>query len=298
MTKEISNIFIIGVHRAATTSLFRYLSSHPQINSAYKKELHYFTRGIYSGSYQFDPLEYRQLYPVANGIKLEASPSYFYGGKALAQLMNESFIEPRFILILRNPADRFLSFYRHFSSEIQPSKRISIDEFFSKSVQEHESKIIADNHVNRAIREGVYADYLEPWMQVGKQKLKIVYFEDIELALQKSIEEVCNFLLLDPTHIDRSTLIVHNESREIRNYQVNWLAKKVNRLLEHYFTKNLKLKSRIKKAYGQLNEKDFLTSIPDSIYDELNRYYLPHNKRLKDSLIHNSLSLPNWLEDL
>lgn len=298
MTKEISNIFIIGVHRAATTSLFRYLSSHPQINPAFKKELHYFTKGIYSKSYQFDPLDYGQLYPSESGVKLEASPSYFYGGKELAQLMNESFIEPRYILILRNPTDRFLSFYRHFSSEIQPSKRIPVDEFLSKSVQEYESQTMADNHVNRAIREGVYSDYLESWIQVSSQKLKVIYFEDIELAPQKSLKEICHFLSLDPNQIDKGTLIVHNESREIRNYQVNWLAKKVNRFLEHYFTKNQKFKRRIKKAYGQINEKDTLTSIPDSIYNELNKYYFPHNQRLKDTLIKHNLSLPNWLKDL
>ncbi len=76
--RVLPNYLIIGAQKAGTSSLFYYLSMHPQIKNSYKKEIHYFDKN-YHNSINW----YKQFFPlkffINNTTKIgEATPNYLY----------------------------------------------------------------------------------------------------------------------------------------------------------------------------------------------------------------------------
>lgn len=118
--QKLPNLIIIGVHKAASTSLFTYLSFHPEVFCPDKKEIHYFTP-IRFGKATEDIKKYKKYFEGAKDQKylLDASPSYFYGVEAIMTRMAELLPSHKAILILREPTDRFVSFYNSLKAKLR-----------------------------------------------------------------------------------------------------------------------------------------------------------------------------------
>jgi hypothetical protein len=110
---------MIGGQRCGTTSLFRTLRAHPQLMSArYRKGINYFDLNYYRGM-----AWYRGHFPVeriariaASGygepVAFEASGYYLYHPFATERLARD-LPEVKLLVMLRNPADRAFSAYKH-----------------------------------------------------------------------------------------------------------------------------------------------------------------------------------------
>lgn len=114
-------LFIGGVYKAGTTSLFSYLSSHGNIGASSKKELGYFLPIQFGKS--LSPLdEYLSYFKQLKGSDLryvmEASPGYIYGGSTIADAMKDLLGEFKIIFILREPVERLVSFYNYLKTHI------------------------------------------------------------------------------------------------------------------------------------------------------------------------------------
>src|ERR1700743_130181 len=105
--QKFPNLIIAGVHKAATTSLFTYLSYHHQVFCPDKKELHYFTPIRY-GKPLTDINKYAKYFDKAKDERylLDASPSYFYGVEPLIGKMKEVLPPHKVVVVLREPTDR------------------------------------------------------------------------------------------------------------------------------------------------------------------------------------------------
>lgn len=112
------DFLIIGASKCGTTSLYNYLTSHPQIASARSKEIHYFDTGFQRGS-----AWYRSNFPLRSRLRQtkgahtrvltgEASPYYIFHPHALRRI-SEALPQILMIIILRNPVDRAYSHYNH-----------------------------------------------------------------------------------------------------------------------------------------------------------------------------------------
>lgn len=107
---EVSNIcLIIGTQKGGTTSLFYYLSQHPQIAASKIKETNFFFRDsiwargtdYYQGLWDWKPQKHR--------IALEASPNYtlsFSVVQNVIQRIKSLDARFKFIYILRNPLQK------------------------------------------------------------------------------------------------------------------------------------------------------------------------------------------------
>ncbi len=104
-------VMIIGAMKAGTSSLFDLLSQHPALCAASAKEPEFFSQhqdhrvavDRYEALFDFDPAQHT--------LCLEASTGYtkYPEETGVAQRMKAYGIEPRFIYIVRNPIDRFVS---------------------------------------------------------------------------------------------------------------------------------------------------------------------------------------------
>ncbi len=107
---------IIGTQKGGTTSLFNYLSQHPQIAASRIKEANFFfkdsiwAKGVdyYESLWHWDPIKHR--------IALEASPNYtlsFSGVQTVIHRLKTLDAKFRFIYILRNPIQKIESMREH-----------------------------------------------------------------------------------------------------------------------------------------------------------------------------------------
>ncbi|MCP4153682.1 MAG: sulfotransferase domain-containing protein [bacterium] len=102
---------IIGSQKSGTTSLYLYITRHPRIRPARRKEVHFFDENYEKG------LEwYRSFFPPVkmfdNLITGEASPYYLFH-PLVPERIRATYPDIKLIVLLRNPVDRAYSQYHH-----------------------------------------------------------------------------------------------------------------------------------------------------------------------------------------
>ena len=205
---------IAGVHKAATTSLYEYLMIHPDICAGKTKEIHYYT----SLRFNNQPLpldEYKEQFELCRGEKylLDASPSYLYGKSVIANRIKEDFSDSKIIVILRDPTDRFVSFYKFLKSEFRLEKNISFSDFIDKSYSFRHGPDTSEI-VNRAYKEGVYAGYIQDWLDIYRKDLKIIFFDHIKTNPKNVMLDICSWLEIDSgLYDDASIFEIKNRTR-------------------------------------------------------------------------------------
>jgi hypothetical protein len=100
---------ILGAQKAGTSALYRYLLKHPDVTGAAVKETHYFDRHYDRGSHW-----YLSQFPLRATTSLtgEATPYYLFHPqipRRLAELVPDA----RLVVLVREPAARAYSHYRH-----------------------------------------------------------------------------------------------------------------------------------------------------------------------------------------
>jgi len=191
---QLPNLIFNGGFKAGTTSLFRYLAKHPDIYESSKKEIHYFTPLVFGEDKPSLPIdEYSGFFTCEEEkYRVEASPAYIYGGEKVIKSMKHVLPDDhKVLLILRNPLDRLISYYKHIRSQFLISDDFPVflencfDEFYA-------SEEFRKGYYKNAIREGLYIQYLPVWEKHYQSNLIIVFFDDLKngtLPLMRNILE-------------------------------------------------------------------------------------------------------------
>ena len=187
--RALPDFIIIGAQKAGTTSLYAYLSAHPQVRPGLFKEAHFF-------DLRFDLGErwYRSVFPLrarlnrAHAITGEASPYYLFHPLA-AERAASVVPHARLIVLLRDPVERAWSHYRHevaagheqlsFLAALEAeSRRLAGAE---EAVRTGTSPELAENHRRFGyVARGRYADQLERWFSVfGRDQVLVLRAEDL-----------------------------------------------------------------------------------------------------------------------
>lgn len=153
-SRQLPSALIIGVKKGGTRALLEFIRLHPDVRAA-GSEVHFFDRH-YSKGYHW----YRKRMPptLEGQITIEKTPSYWITKEAPRRLqrMNQ---DVKLLVVVRDPVTRAISDYTQVSS-----KRPDIRKF--------EDLAFVDGNVNglvnttwSPIRLGVYARFLERWLQ-------------------------------------------------------------------------------------------------------------------------------------
>jgi Sulfotransferase domain len=108
--RALPDALIIGAQRAGTSSLYRFLGAHPGVAPSFRKEVEYFSRYASRGEDW-----YRAHFELRAGrrhLRFEATPDYLFhplAAERAARLVPEA----RLVALLRDPAERAWSHYRH-----------------------------------------------------------------------------------------------------------------------------------------------------------------------------------------
>jgi Sulfotransferase family len=209
---------VCGVPRCGTTSLYRYLEQHPQVDVGRQKESNFLS---WPGPAVADRLmpwvefpvtsveEYRSLFEVAGAVPVDVSPSCFHSPAAIERI--RTYVpEAGLILLLRDPVARAYSAY------------------LNRVRKRYETRSPEDVLVpgDRAVDNGFYAARLEAFLDAfGPQRLRVWLFDDLSGRPRPTVGEILEHLGVDAT-VPLDLAKVHNRSTVDR---AAWLQRMVPR---------------------------------------------------------------------
>ena len=192
--KEKIDFLVIGGQKCATTSLFKYLSSHPEIYMPPEKETNFF---ISESSFQNGKSWYLDEYfRSADPGQLwgEASPDYM-AYDDVPRRIAKMFPKISLICSLRNPIERAYSHYR-----MEAMRGTEKDDFKTAAVKLVEKGATSDTksewdpkHEYLALGEygRVLSNYLEYF---SGEQLKVVFTESLSLDGRENVKSIYEFL--------------------------------------------------------------------------------------------------------
>ena len=201
------DFLIIGAQKAGTTSLYAYLTQHPQILSAKEKEVHFFDLNFDRGT-----AWYESQFEIASSaqnlnhrsISGEATPYYLFH-PCVPQRVYNYLPQVKLIVLLRNPMVRAISHYHH---EVRLGfEQLSIEQAIeqeSTRLQGEVEKLLSDdnyysyNHQHYSyLSRGIYIEQLKVWMSLfPKEQFLILSAEDLYSNPAAIFKQVLEFLNL------------------------------------------------------------------------------------------------------
>lgn len=275
------SFLIIGGIKCGTSSLYRYLSEHPNVLPSMEKEPGYFSHASLPKLIaNFD--KYCSLFPErshegtieTNWVDLAANQTFSESSLSFIKKANTHYISfeatantyfsakpglvktvlpnAKIIMLVRDPALRFISHYRMFK-RFNREGREGFDMPPLLAFVNQEIRAFKEKKSTRILHQGRYIDYLRRWRAVyGSERLLVLptgIFEN-PLIGNNALAQITDFLDL-PRHDFSSHLKVkHNQAQKIP------MNERVLERLNHFY----------KRSNQQLNS-EFGISF-DSKYDE------------------------------
>jgi hypothetical protein len=300
MTPPRTDAVIAGVNKAGTTSLFVTLSTHPDVAPSAIKETRYFLPARYGRP--LEPFAKYQDYFRGAGdrpVRLEATPSYLYGGRAIAQKMRELLTNPRAIVVLREPVSRAISFFTYQKIRLRFPADTSFADYLAEADRLTDADFLdPDNEKYMAFRGGCYADFLPDWFDVlGRDRVQVLWFEQLVSDPAIVVDALARWLGLDPARFPDDAISSENRTTGFKNKAFQNFALKANDRLERLLRRHPDTKRKLRAFYYRLNGRSTDEDILDSVRLELATRYREPNARLAALLSATGVALPSWLSD-
>jgi hypothetical protein len=215
MPRRWPNLFIVGVPKGGTTSLWRYLDRHPDIYMSPFKEPHFFL-GSCPPDMALTEAEYLELFARATHETWlgEASTRYI-SDDASPELIKRTVPEARILISLRDPAERAYSdywSYVKFGLETRP-----FDAVVAEELDEPDTSIDADPY-KLLVNHGFYTTHVERYLSVFGDRVHIGFLEDLQSDAQSEVRSILEFLGVDASPADALPPDAHNSFALPRNW--------------------------------------------------------------------------------
>jgi hypothetical protein len=292
-------LIIAGTSKAGTTSVFSYLTNHPQICPA-EKETRFFLDADYPLSskkrYQKNrPETYLSLFdsgPPENW-RFEATPDYLYSANT-PYFIRQTLANVRFIFILREPTSRLLSWYRFARKRSVIANDMTFDDYVRIQRDNSTSFPRERGHpAFYALEQGRYSLYLRPYLELfGKSSVHISFYEDLQRGELAFIVPICRWLRIDEAYFRDFRFDVINKGSDVHSRYLHKAymesAQRARHLLRH--TPKLRLllrqiRPRVDAMYEKMNvTKGKKLTMSAATKEFLLLYYRDESTRLKEML--------------
>jgi hypothetical protein len=262
LTKQASmpNLLILGAAKSGTSSLYRYLSQHPQVFMSRFKEPTFFVwegreydiRGpgveeIGKGMVK-DIDSYLRLFSDARHqrIRGEASTGYLHT-PGVAERIRHHVPEAKLMAILRNPIDRAYSAFLHARrSGLEPISN------FEEALDDEPHRVRTGwIGLTTYATVGMYAEQLERYLAIFPcQQIRVYLFEDLVRDPVGLAQDAFRYLGVDDSYEPETSIV--NRGSAVRSVQ---LASVFNRLRASSFGRRSALGRSARAMVGRLNEQ-------------------------------------------
>lgn len=204
---EWPNLFVVGVVRGGTTSLWGYFQQHPEIFMSPVKEPHFFTKaGARLAPRYATESAYLGLFSGATErIRGEASASYFGDAASPAAIKRVS-PDAKILVILRDPVARAYSHYWHAVGNGHEPRG------FAEAVHDELAGRRPDG-AEPYVRRGFYSEALRRYLALFGDNVRVLFLEELSRDPATTLRSVFAFLGVDPNVADRLVVERRNESR-------------------------------------------------------------------------------------
>lgn len=197
-------LLIVGEQKCGTTSLFDYLSAHPNIFGSNRKQTFFFMPDSFQKlnktaapiKYSEDPDEFLRLFPGYSGTEdylLEATPDYLHTQQALERIRAfESVFEEIIILIvLRDPIQRFRSWFNFAKQQQTIEQSTTITEFYKMNRPVEESYVSFDSCFF-ALDTGMYERNIPAYTEVFGANVRVYSFEEMKENTRQFMSKIAH----------------------------------------------------------------------------------------------------------
>tara|TARA_B100000315_G_scaffold174050_1_gene162497 strand:+ start:792 stop:1676 length:885 start_codon:yes stop_codon:yes gene_type:complete len=223
---NLANCLIIGAQKCATSSLFHYLSFHPNVIASAHKELNFFNEEL---CWDKGLNWYKSNFVGKAKIYLEASPSYtnYPLYKGVAKRMHSLIPQAKLIYIVRDPIERLIS------------------QYLDRVKGGQETLAIEDAFVEG--EDSVYIDFSKYYMQLEqflnyypKESFLILTAEELKNKRRETLKRAFRFLNIDDD-------FYCDEFSDLINVSRGKLKRKKPRRIVRYFAHGPKKKTSFSK---------------------------------------------------
>src|SRR4051812_18343480 len=230
-----TDAIIAGVNKAGTTSLFVSLSTHPDVAPSSIKETRFFLPARYGEPLAPTSVWDRYFSDEGNRpVRLEATPSYFYGGERVARAVRARLVNPHVLLLFREPVDRAISFFTYQKVRLRfPADYLFEDYLAAADALTDAEFLDPTNERFMGFRGGCYADYLPGWLDtLGTERVHVLDFAQLVNDQRATLRATATWLGLDPSAFPAKALSSENRTTGFRSKRFQRVALAGNDRLE------------------------------------------------------------------
>jgi len=207
------NFFIVGAPKAGTTSLFEYVKEIPGIYMSPKKEPYYFCRKMIPDYHYVPPIrdkqKYLSLFSNVTNEKIVGEASVWYlSDPDSAKLIHKVSPDAHILICLRDPVERTFSHYLFLQHFLEPTLHEQLKKELKKGVD------YSTPHIR--INAGLYYESVKRYLELfGKDKVKVIIFEEFIRDTQGTVNEILKFLGLEETELKINSKAYNVYSRRV-----------------------------------------------------------------------------------
>ena len=242
------DFFIVGAPKSGTTSLYHYLSEHPQVEMSSQKEPDYFSdkaineQGMYYTKNRVNSLaKYESLFVQKESVVYgEASVSYLFYENVPEDIKKYN-PNAKIIIMLRNPIERAFSHY------LMDYRLGLISDSFENVLAKISKHKNAHLFYQQYIEVSKYSKQIQRYLDFfEKDSILFIDYEDLKINVSKTVDQVYNFLHIS-TEFAADINTKHNTFTMPKNkvirliYSFVFLRKILTFLFPTYLVKNIRV---------------------------------------------------------
>ena len=174
--KFLPNLFIPGAAKSGTTTLHELLNLHPDISMSRLKEPVFWNNKKFEKYEQEDWNNYKKLFTEKAKIFGESTTSYMYYNSFIENIKRNYKKSPKFIFILRNPIDRYISHFWWMKG--LGLEKNNIKDVINRGI--HTDFIEYDYYPKHYFQFGLYSKWIQRFIDnFGIENIKVITFEKL-----------------------------------------------------------------------------------------------------------------------
>ena len=209
--RSLPDFLVSGARKAGTTTLYDWITAHPEVAPAAKKETDYFTQLHRLGRWwymsNFPTNRERHVFHLKTGRRLISGETVNLHPFSRVERIKKLLPNARMVSILRNPVDRAYSHYHH--NVRAGNEQLSFEEAINAEDERktNEKQRMATNptpipfhhRYHLYLGEGAYADTLSTWFQhFRRDQFLILTTDELAKDPHQVMSKVFEFLGVSP----------------------------------------------------------------------------------------------------
>ncbi len=293
------NVIIAGAPKCGTSSIFEWLSEHPEVcgstvketcffldeeEPSFNKEANYHQHGMEGYRIYFKHCKHKSAKVI-----LEATTEYLYQQTALEVL---PLLKPcpKILFVLRKPSERVYSVYQFLLNNVGTlDKSVSFNEFVSMFKNDSNVPLKGRVSIRNAIERSVYVKYIPEWVErFCRENVYVLLFEHLRKDPIEFMKNISSYIGIDGTFWNHYSFSVKNVSYRVKNQTIHRLKRRAAK-----FVPKVAKERVFKRAYHRLNVKKPLPKNAEdcNVLEALDIEFSPYNDELSRML---NIDLSVW----